>query len=242
MDMETFRVTRDVALAKTPLAKLDFGEATLVKTDRAIPHAHDCTQVRYRIRMNDGDPLAAFTTGPSPAVKRIDEHTAEVTVRAIRPDSKDKTSNDKSAVAPDLPTDADRQPNNFIQSDDPLIVSQAKEAAGEETDPWKVAVTLESYVHHAMKIADFTRTSLFATASDVAPKSLKAIAKGHAVYLAALARARKIPARRWLSDSSICRRRRLSAVTCGLKFILPASGSGWMAHWPRAALAEDIWN
>ena len=238
MDMETFRVTREVALAKTPLAKLDFGEATLVKTNRAIPHAHDSTQVRYRIRMNDGDPLAAFTTGPSQAVKRIDEHTAEVTVRAIRPVSKDNTSSDKSAVAPDLPTDADREPNNFIQSDDPLIVSQAKEAAGDETDPWKVAVALESYVHHAMKIADFTQA--FATASDVA-RNREGDCKGHAVYLAALARAQKFP-RVWLSVWSICRRRRLSAVTCGQKSTLRASGSGWMAHWPRAASAEDIWN
>ena len=60
MNMETFRVTREVALAKTPLAKLDLGEATLVKVDRAIPHAHDTKWVRYRVQLHDGDPLAAF--------------------------------------------------------------------------------------------------------------------------------------------------------------------------------------
>ena len=87
MNMETFRVTQEVALAKTPLAKLDLGEATLVKVDRAIPHAHDTKRVRYRIRLEDGDPVAAFPAGLSQEVKRIDEHTAEVTVRAIRPNS-----------------------------------------------------------------------------------------------------------------------------------------------------------
>ena len=46
MNMETFRVIKEVALAKTPLVKLDLGEATLVKVDRAIPHAHDTKRVR----------------------------------------------------------------------------------------------------------------------------------------------------------------------------------------------------
>ena len=152
MNMETFRVTKEVALAKTPLAKLDLGEATLVKVDRAIPHAHDTKRVRYRVRLEDGDPLAAFPAGLSQEVKRIDEHTAEITVRAIRPSDDKKADKpgdakgDKSVVASDAPTEADRKPNNFIQSDDPLIVAQAKEAAGDETEPWKVAVALEAYV------------------------------------------------------------------------------------------------
>ena len=103
MNMETFRVTREVALAKTPLAKLDLGEATLVKVDRAIPHAHDTKRVRYRIRLEDGDPVAAFPAGPSQEVKRIDEHTAEVTVRAIRPSSGGDKNADKSRMFPRRP-------------------------------------------------------------------------------------------------------------------------------------------
>jgi hypothetical protein len=188
MNMETFRVTRQVALAKTPLAKLDLGEATLVKVDRAIPHAHDTQRVRYRIRLEDGDPLTAFPAGPSQAIKRIDEHTAEITVRAVRPGSAEAKGGDK----PDVPTAADLAPNNFIQSDDPLIAAQAKEAAGAETDPWKVAVALEAYVNRAVTKKDFTQA--LATASEVA-RSREGDCKGHAVYLAALARARKIPAR-----------------------------------------------
>jgi len=192
MDMETCRVTKQVALAKTPLAKLDLGESTLVKVDRAIPHAHDTKQVRYRIRLEDGDPAAAFPSSLSQEVKRIDEHTVEVTVRAIRPGAGDGRSAEKSAVPSDLPTDADRKPNNFIQSDDPLIVSQAKEAAGDGTDPWKVAVALEAFVNRAVTAKDFSQA--LTTASDVA-RNGEGDCKGHAVYLAALARARGIPAR-----------------------------------------------
>ena len=191
MSMETFRTTREVAPAKAPLAKLDLGEATLVKVDRAIPHAHDARWVRYRIHIDDGDPVAAFVAGPSQEIKRIDEHTAEVTVRAVRPTGDENHSAAKPAAA-DLPTDADRQPNNFIQSDDPLIVTQARQAAGDETDPWKLAVALEAYVYRAVTIKDFSQA--LATASEVA-RSHEGSCKGHAVYLAALARARKIPAR-----------------------------------------------
>jgi transglutaminase-like putative cysteine protease len=71
-------------------------------------------------------------------------------------------------------------------------VAQAKEAAGDETDPWKVAVALEAYVHRAVTMKDFTQA--FATAAEVAANR-EGDCKGHAVYLAALARARKIPAR-----------------------------------------------
>ena len=190
MNMESFRVTREVALAKTPLAKLDLGETTLVKVDRPIPHAHTARWVRYRISLEDGDPATVFPTGPSQVVKRIDEHTAEVTVRAVRPVA--AKGNRGVPVATDLPAAADREPNNFIQSDDPLIVAQAKEAAGEETDPWRVAVALETYVCRAVTISDYSQA--FATASEVA-RNREGDCKGHAVYLAALARARKIPAR-----------------------------------------------
>ena len=191
MSMETLRVTREVALAKTPLAKLDLEEATLVRVDRAIPQAHDRKQVRYRVRLEDGDPVAAFPASLSQTVKPIDAHTAEVTVQAIRPISAENASI-KPAVPTDTPTEADRKPNNFIQSDDPRIVAQAKEVAGDKTDPWKIAVALEAFVNRAVTTKDFSQA--LATASEVA-QNREGDCKGHAVYLAALARARGIPAR-----------------------------------------------
>jgi hypothetical protein len=185
MNMETFHVTKEVALAKT-LAKFDLGEATLVKVDRPISRAHDAKSVRYRIHVDGGDPLAAFPAGPSQAVKRIAEHTAEITVRAVRP------TDERPGPSADVPTDDDRKPNNFIQCDDPLIISQAKEAVAGETDPWQQAVALEAYVRRVMTVTDFSQA--FATAGEVA-RNGKGDCKAHAVYLAALARARKIPAR-----------------------------------------------
>ena len=189
MNMETFRVTKEVALAKTPLAKLDLGEATLVKVDRAIPHAHDTKRVRYR------DPACRTATRwprfPPAFPKRSSGSMSTPPKSRSGPFVRVPLTT-RMPTSPDVPTDADRKPNNFIQSDDPLIVAQAKEAAGDETDPWKVAVALEAYVNRAVTKKDFSQA--LATASEVA-RNREGDCKGHAVYLAALARARKIPAR-----------------------------------------------
>ena len=167
------------------------GPSLLQEVGEDRKQSHVALEILIVFRLDDGDPTAAFPCGPSQSVKRIDEHTAEVTVRAVRPDAAEARNNDKPDAS-DLPTEADRKPNNFIQSDDPLIVAQAKEAAGGETDPWKVATALEAYVHRTMAIKGFSQA--FATASEVA-RNGEGDCKGHAVYLAALARARKIPAR-----------------------------------------------
>jgi hypothetical protein len=196
-----FRVAPEVAIPPIE-PTIDLGTTTVVKVDRAIPDAHDTKSIRYRIHLKGDDPATVFPSGPAQEVKRIDEHTAEVTVRAIRPD----TGGGKALTA-DAPTDDDLKSNNFIQSDDPLIVSQAKEAVGGEIDPWKQAVALEAYVHRVMTEVDFSRA--FATAAEAA-QSRKGDCKGHAVYLAALARAKKIPAR----------------VAVGLVYVPPAQAFG----------------
>ena len=187
MNMEVLRVPKAVALEKTEAAKFDLWEESIVKVDRPLPRAHDTKRVRYRVRVEGGDPATLFSSGLSQKVKRIDDHTAEITVYALRPDMPGNPD-----APDDPPTDADRQPNNFIQSDDAKIVADAREAAGRETDPWRVATALERYVHSAVKVKDFTQA--FATAAEVA-RDREGDCTEHAVYLAALARACGIPAR-----------------------------------------------
>jgi hypothetical protein len=191
LDMESFRVTKEIALAKTELPKLDLLQATTVKVDRPIANAHTTHKVRYIVSLPDSDPSLAFATGPSQEVKKIDDHTAEITVYALRPGVQGNTS-----TPSDPPTDDDRRANNFIQSDDPLIVANARKIAADLSnsngDPWQVAVALESFVNKEVNQKDYLQA--FPTASDVA-KTHEGDCKGHAVYLAALARARSIPAR-----------------------------------------------
>ncbi len=188
LGLETFRVSKAEALKKTDAAELDLLPSMMVEVDRPLSDPHRTKRVRYRVHLKRGDPATIFIAGPTQSVKSIDPHTAEITVHAIRPG---QAGGNPDAPA-EKPTDDDLRPNNFIQSDDPLIRSNAKKAAGDEADPWRVAVALERFVNREVKNKNFTQA--FATAAEVA-RSREGDCTEHAVYLAALARARGIPAR-----------------------------------------------
>ncbi|MGA2031819.1 MAG: transglutaminase-like domain-containing protein [Thermoguttaceae bacterium] len=187
LGIEILRAPKEVALAKIDLKDFDLGRAIRVKVDRPVPSAHGSKRVCYRVRLDDGNPAEAFCSTASQRVKPIDPHTAEVTVYAIRPGQ----GGNPDAPA-DPPTEADKAANNFLQSDDPQIVADAREAAGAQSDPWQVALALERFVHKAIVHKDFNQA--FATAAEVA-RTREGDCTEHAVYLAALARARGIPAR-----------------------------------------------
>jgi transglutaminase-like putative cysteine protease len=211
MGMETYRVSEAEALAKSDAPGVDLLGKTSVPVTLPIPNAHRSNRVRYRVRLEGGDPSSVFVTGATQKVESIDPHTAEVTVYAIRAG---KPGGNPQEPA-DSPTDADRRPTSMIQSDDPQVVAEAKEAAAGENDPWPVAAALERYVHRIIAKKDYSQT--FATAAEVA-KSHEGDCTEHAVFLAALARARGIPAR----------------VAIGLVYVEAAHAFGfhmWTAVW-----------
>jgi transglutaminase-like putative cysteine protease len=184
---EFFRTTKEKALASEKEPRLDILKATVIHLDQPIPNAYLTRKVRYRVHLQGGDPVKIFLPGPSQQVQRIDANTAEITVSAVRPDQPGNPD-----APPDPPTADDRNPNGIVQSDDPLIVKLAREAAGPETDPWRIAVALERFVKDYIQLVDYAQ--VFATAAEVA-KSREGDCTEHAVFLAALCRAKGIPAR-----------------------------------------------
>ncbi len=186
--LEQYRVTKAEAMAKADVAELDLLSSMSVKVQPPLLNAHHTKLVRYRVHLDGADPAIVFATGPSQSIKSIDAHTAEVTVYAIRPG----TEAGNPAAPADPPSPDDLSPNSFIQSDNATIVADARAAADGETDPWQVAVALERYVNREVKTKDFSQA--FASAAEVA-KSREGDCTEHAVFLAALARARGIPAR-----------------------------------------------
>ena len=184
----TYRTTKEVAVGEIEPQSIDLNAGTMVRLEQPLQNAHGLSQARYRVRLERGDPSKAFAAGVSQQVKRVDDHTAEITVLAIRPGS--ELPPDPSSDA--LPTPEDSAPNNLIQSDDERVVEMAREAVGSETDAWKKAVALTKYVRGAITLKDY-RTAL-ATAAEVA-QSRSGDCTEHAVLLAALARASGLPAR-----------------------------------------------
>jgi len=188
MNMETRRATKAEALEMGDVAELDLLPSMIVRIDPPKVDLHRAKRARYRVTLDDGDPAAALATGPSQSVRSLDAHTAEVTVHAIRPGL-----SDGNPTAPaEKPTDDDLRPNSYIESDDPQIVAEAQKVAGEETDPWRVALALERYVHREIKQKNFSQA--FSTAAETL-RSREGDCTEHAVLLAALCRARGIPAR-----------------------------------------------
>jgi transglutaminase-like putative cysteine protease len=103
-----------------------------------------------------------------------------------------RPANGPQAAPQPPPLDAERQPNNLIQSDNPLVVEMAREAAGSLSDQREIALAVERYVKQNVRNKNFTQA--LATAADVA-KTREGDCTEHAVLLAALARANGIPAR-----------------------------------------------
>jgi len=185
LGQETYRTTEKVAKAKSDGA-FDLGLSTIVKIAKPLEKPHETSRVVYRARLKYGNPAKAFPTSGSQTVEAIDEHTAEITVRRV-------TATEPETVDPSPALQSgDKAPNSLIQSDDPAVVRMAQSVAADETDPANIAVALERTVHERLTNKNFSQA--FATAADVV-KSLEGDCTEHAVLLAALCRAREIPAR-----------------------------------------------
>jgi hypothetical protein len=191
INQESYRTTE--RFAKAPAAsgqpKLDIGFNTTVKMNPPLERAHRAREIRYRLELPGGDPLTAFASGPMQTLRALSPHVAELTVHSIRPG---EVAEDEANVSAEPPDAEYLEANSVLQTDDPRIKAMAAEARGDETDPVKVALALERYVHEIMTPSDFTQA--FATASEVA-ESRSGDCTEHAVLLAALARACGIPSR-----------------------------------------------
>lgn len=187
-DYTAIRATKDEALQKVTQIDFDLGKRSAVPVARTLSTPHKTKRIVYRVHLDSADPVKVFDSCLTQRVVPEDEHTALVTVYAVRPG---ETSGNPDAQ-PEGTTEADLEPNNLIQSDDPTVVFLAQQAAGEIKDPWEAAVALEKSVH--TKMTSLGISSAFATAGQVA-RELKGDCTEHAVLLAALARARGIPAR-----------------------------------------------
>src|SRR5262245_14946675 len=186
LQQEAIRTTKTDALSPAAGGPLDLMIASAVPVTGKLVPSSTSKQAVYRAHVKNGQIAGLFADCPSQRVKPIDDQTVELTVVAVRPE---QPLDGSARVVP--PVDADLQPSGFIQSNDPLIQQMASQAT-KETDPWKIACALESFAHRMVKNKNYSQA--FATAADVA-RTLEGDCTEHALLLAALSRARKIPAR-----------------------------------------------
>lgn len=235
LGLEMVRSTKEEALKPIPKSEFDLGWDVVVRLKQPIEDAHRRKSIRYRLTLADADPSALFSTGPGQEVRRLDDHQAEVVVRSLSPGEAghqptDPVRREPPAGGPstdDCPTEADRQPNNYIQSDDPGVIAAVAEALektpADKARPlsdWEKARRLESYVHRTMKRGGAPQG--FATAGEVA-KSRLGDCTEYAVFLAALARSEGIASR----------------VVGGLVYMEQAAGFGY--HMWTEVFVDEQW-
>jgi transglutaminase-like putative cysteine protease len=192
LHQETYRTTKSAAQEEAGARRLDLVVDNTVPVTQSLTNPHDTRRIKYRVQLVNDDPAKAFYSGGSQQITSLNPHTAEITVRRIDLSSTLGPVVANSARPPRLPTTEDRSPNNLIQSDDDQVLAMAKAVAPDETDPAKLALELEKYVNQIVTLKNFSQA--FDTAAEVA-RQREGDCTEHAVLLAALARARGIPAR-----------------------------------------------
>ena len=181
LDMVTYAVSREEAEKELSGADLDFGMDTVIKTGK-IPGAHQSRKGVYKVTVQ-GRAKGTLPEGATQSVKPLSDTELELTVTSIKPgEPGDEPAAGESFLAS----------SRFLDTGDPRVRELAKEGAGTETDPAKLAVALEKFVHTRLKNKNFS--TALATASEVA-KELSGDCTEHAVLLAALLRVNHIPSR-----------------------------------------------
>lgn len=186
LQQTTYRTDKERALTETPTADFDLGWDSIVPVSTPLPRPHQTRRILYRATLPTRDPSQVFPSGGSQQVESIDGHSARIAVLSVRPDV--------SANVPEEspPTDADRHANNLIQSDEPHVRDVARQVAAADTDPWTICQAMEQWVFQNVRNRNFGQG--LATAADVV-RSRDGDCTEHAVLLAALCRARGVPAR-----------------------------------------------
>jgi hypothetical protein len=193
MNMESFRASKEAALASADRAEFDMVLGLSVGVDLALENPHETRRIRYRLTLDGGNPADVFPSGLTQEVRSIDENTAEVTVYAVRPEEAGGgQSQDGADGPPQQPGPHDLESNSLVQSDDAEIAAAARQVAAGEKTTWQAALALERYAHD--KITSSNYSQAFDSAAAVM-KTGEGDCTEHAVLLAALARASKIPAR-----------------------------------------------
>jgi transglutaminase-like putative cysteine protease len=182
----TYRTDRETALRDDPASvAFDLGARTMVPVERGLEQPHATSQIDYRAALSGRNPASVFVDDGSQTIEPIDERSALIHVKAIRPGG-------EPPARTTAPLPADREPNSLIQSNHPAVKALAESVAPAETDSWQLACALERLVYQHVDSQQFSHA--LASAAEVATSGTGDCTE-HAVLLAAVCRARGLPAR-----------------------------------------------
>jgi transglutaminase-like putative cysteine protease len=182
-----YRADRRRALQ--PLAPTaDLFQELIVKVDPPLAKPHERDHATYDVQLASGAPAEVFAADYRQQWQPLGNKRARLQATATWADDwKERTTTTGATPPADALT-----ANKLIDCHHPRVVELANSVAHDETDAWQTAQQLERLVNDA--ITEKNLESAFAAASTVATDRAGDCTE-HAVLLAALCRARDIPAR-----------------------------------------------
>jgi hypothetical protein len=166
----------------------DIMESQLIRLNRRLPDGYDTRDAVYRITIaGDKDAGSSFARDRRQKVKNAKGNTFELHIQTFEEPSANSSANKVKEEY--------LKSNYFINSKDERVRADAEQAVGDETNAWKKALRIESWVHRNMnqvKHEDYTEA--LATADHVA-RTLEGDCTEYSMLTAAMCRAADVPAR-----------------------------------------------
>ena len=189
---EQFVTSRAIAQAREDIGKIDLLAETTAKLKGELPKERPLQHAVYSLRLKEAagpKQIIAdqFASDEFQQFEAKDDVSGKLTIALLDPS---KPVDEK--LRGEKPVAEDSAANSLIQSDDREVIRLATSIAPAETDPWKIAIALEQGVRRHIDKRGYAQA--FATAAEVV-RSHEGDCTEHAVLLAAVCRARRIPAR-----------------------------------------------
>jgi hypothetical protein len=181
--MSTYTVSKEEALKAIAGAELDIAVNSLIHLKKPLRRGHRTSKAVYRISTPGDDPANYLVADEGQKIEPVDDETVLLTVKTLPMPGGYK----KVAIDPEY-----LENSQYLQADDFRVQQHAKRATGGELNPARAAVRLERYVSEKLTQKNFS--TALASAAEVA-QNLEGDCTEHAVLLAAMLRASKIPSR-----------------------------------------------
>jgi transglutaminase-like putative cysteine protease len=187
LDRLTMATTEQRATRPNDPLQTDLGLSAGVRIDPPISDPDEVNYAVYRLELDGMQPAEIIPTCLAQRVLPAESGVALVTVHQVTPDVPESVDVEVAG-----PTPADLASSTLVQSHHPRIRAIADSVAGTVDDPWLAAQLLEHHVHGRLAKTDYRW--MFSSAAATAERRSGDCSE-HAVLLAALCRARGIPAR-----------------------------------------------
>lgn len=175
-----FRTTKERATKIEAGKPYDLGVDTMVDIEPPAMNLHDAQLATFKATLKRSNPVDVFPESAGQSIRSVNDREAVIRLGA-----------QDGPIDSQPPSNADLAPSPLIQSEDARIKQLAAQAPAGAT-PLATAQQLESLIARTIEQKDFSTG--FASAAEVA-ETLQGDCTEHSVLLAAVCRARDIPAR-----------------------------------------------